>query len=50
MNFAVADLERKDFVIDKAVKAAMEGLLADVVFELEAERSTRGLCGKRVTI
>ena len=26
-----------------AIKAAVEGLMADAVFELEAERSTRGL-------
>ena len=32
-----------------AIKAAVEGLVADVVFELEAERSARSLRGKRVT-
>jgi hypothetical protein len=32
-----------------AIKGAVEGLMADVAFELEAERSTRSLRGKRVT-
>lgn len=32
-----------------AIKAAVEGLMADVAFELEAERSTLSLRGKRVT-
>ena len=32
-----------------AIKAAVEGLMADAVFELEAERSTRNRLGKRVT-
>ena len=32
-----------------AIKAAIEGVIADMVFELEAERSARSLRGKRVT-
>jgi len=32
-----------------AIKAAIEGIIADMVFELEAERSTRNQLGKRVT-
>lgn len=32
-----------------AIKAAVEGLVADVVFELETERSIRSQRGKRVT-
>jgi hypothetical protein len=32
-----------------AIKAAIEGVIADVVFELEAERSSRNQLGKRVT-
>jgi len=32
-----------------AIKAAIEGVIADVVFELEAERSTRKQLGKPVT-
>jgi hypothetical protein len=32
-----------------AIKAAVEGLMADVVFELEAERADRNKRGKRVT-
>jgi type I restriction enzyme, R subunit len=32
-----------------AIKAAIEGLIADAVFELEAERSTRNQLRKRVT-
>ena len=32
-----------------AIKAAIEGLMSDVVFELETERSTRSQLGKRVT-
>jgi hypothetical protein len=32
-----------------AIKTAIEGLMADLVFELEAERSTRNQVGKRVT-
>ena len=32
-----------------AIKAAIEGLIGDLVFELEAERSTRNRLGKRVT-
>lgn len=31
-----------------AIKAAIESVIADVVFELEAERSTRNQLGKRV--
>ena len=32
-----------------AIKAAIEGVIADMIFELEAERSTRNRIGKRVT-
>jgi hypothetical protein len=32
-----------------AIKAAIEGVIADVAFELEAERSTRNQLGKRIT-
>jgi hypothetical protein len=32
-----------------AIKAAIEGVISDVVFEVEAERSTRNQRGKRVT-
>jgi hypothetical protein len=32
-----------------AIKAAIEGLLADLVLDLETERSTRNQLGKRVT-
>ena len=32
-----------------AIKAAIEGLIADVAFELETERSTRNELRKRVT-
>ena len=32
-----------------AIKAAVEGLMSDVVFELETERSNRNQLGKRVT-
>jgi len=32
-----------------AIKAAIEGVIADVVFDLEAERSARTQLGKRVT-
>jgi hypothetical protein len=32
-----------------AIKGTVEGLMADVAFELEAERSTRRLRWKRVT-
>ncbi len=32
-----------------AIKAAIEGLVADLVFDLETERSTRNQLGKRVT-
>ena len=32
-----------------AIKAAIEGLIADLVFELKAERSARNQLGKRVT-
>ena len=32
-----------------AIKTAIEGLMADLVFELEAERATRSQLGKRVT-
>ena len=32
-----------------AIKAAIEGLMSDVVFDLEAERFTRNHPGKRVT-
>ena len=32
-----------------AIKAAIEGFMSDVAFELEAERSTRNQLRKRVT-
>ena len=32
-----------------AIKAAIQGLIADLVFELKAERSARNRLGKRVT-
>ena len=32
-----------------AIKAAVEGLMADLVFDLETERSTPSQLGKRVT-
>jgi hypothetical protein len=33
-----------------AIKAAVEGLMADMVFELECERSARNQLAKRVTV
>ena len=32
-----------------AIKAAIEGVIADMIFEMEAERSARNQLGKRVT-
>ena len=51
----VAALVARSYLLEEAsrdqaaIKAAVEGLMADLVFDLETERSTPSQLGKRVT-